>query len=408
MLNEWDVAVVDLETTGVELGYHHRVVEIGIVRYEPGGKLTDTFESLVNPKRDIGNSHIHGITARDVRDAPVFSEIAGSVLEKIGGTVVVAHNVDFDVRFLTAEYERCGIELPPVPCACTLRLASQLVSGLQSRKLSDICEQVDIDLRQGHTAMDDARATGRLFERCVERLGGWEAVPLDKVGCSTTPTPLELWPEMPTGGRVYTRKHAQRTQDEAGQLMAGVIGRLPRAGTAKPELAPYMALLDRVLEDRRVSTSEARELLDFAGEMGMSRQQMRAAHRRYLQDVIQVAIEDQVISSLEEKDIEHVRVLLDLSREDYQAAMEKAVTRLDETGPLDGAVGLGSEDLTGKTVCFTGSFQSHIGGEKITRKVAQSLAREGSLQIRQRVTKDLDVRLEKENIWLTLNQMAEL
>ncbi len=62
--------------------------------------------SLVNPQRDLGPQDIHGIQARDVRDAPTFSDRADDLAELLAGRTVVAHNLGFDSRFLAAEYER--------------------------------------------------------------------------------------------------------------------------------------------------------------------------------------------------------------------------------------------------------------------------------------------------------------
>jgi len=375
MLREWDVAVVDLETTGVELGYSHRVVEVAVVRYGRQGQVVGDFATLVNPERDIGNTHLHGIAARDVRDAPTFAEVAGTVLGTMAGCIVVAHNANFEARFLKAEFNRCSVELPPLASACTLQLASHLVTGLRSRKLRDICHQVGIDLRQPHTALDDARATGALFEHCVDCLGGWGVVSLSELGCSIRPTPRDLWPTLPTGGRVYTREHARRTREDAGRLMATVIGRLPQSGASEPVLLPYMAALDKVLEDRRVTASEARQLLDFASGMGMTQRQMREAHRLYLRDLIQVAIEDQVISSLEDADLQNVRILLNLSRADYDAAMAEAAALAGQSSPQERVVGVGTDNLVGRSVCFTGSLQGRRAGEAISRGEAEALAR---------------------------------
>jgi exonuclease len=72
-------AVVDVETTGLFPGRHDRVVEIGVVLADREGRQVDEWGTLVNPARDLGPQHIHGIRSSDVLCAPSFAEIAGDL-----------------------------------------------------------------------------------------------------------------------------------------------------------------------------------------------------------------------------------------------------------------------------------------------------------------------------------------
>ncbi len=69
-------ALVDLETTGLFPGRHDRIIEVGVVCIDEVGEVRQEYETLLNPNRDLGPSHLHGIEARDVIDAP--STILGS------------------------------------------------------------------------------------------------------------------------------------------------------------------------------------------------------------------------------------------------------------------------------------------------------------------------------------------
>jgi len=66
-------AILDVETTGLFPGAGDRIVEIAIIRLDENGHLIDTYSTLINPKRDIGATHVHGITAADVKKRTVFS-----------------------------------------------------------------------------------------------------------------------------------------------------------------------------------------------------------------------------------------------------------------------------------------------------------------------------------------------
>ena len=63
-------AVVDFETTG--FGSTDRVIEIGVVLLDHNREVESTWETLVQPQRDIPNSFVHRITPTDVVDAPLF------------------------------------------------------------------------------------------------------------------------------------------------------------------------------------------------------------------------------------------------------------------------------------------------------------------------------------------------
>ncbi len=57
----------------------------------------------------MGATEIHGITDRDVLDAPRFEDLARELLHALSGCVVAAHNVYFDLRFLRFELDRLGL-----------------------------------------------------------------------------------------------------------------------------------------------------------------------------------------------------------------------------------------------------------------------------------------------------------
>lgn len=100
-------AVIDLETTG--FGNTDRILEVGVVLLRPDLTEEDAWETLIQPGRDIPNSRIHQITATDVVDAPAFAAIARYLGHLLNGRVVVAHNADFERRFLDNEFARASV-----------------------------------------------------------------------------------------------------------------------------------------------------------------------------------------------------------------------------------------------------------------------------------------------------------
>jgi DNA polymerase III epsilon subunit-like protein len=72
-LNDIKYAVVVLKTTGLFPAKYHCAIEIAIIRMSGDGATADEFTMLVNPGRDVGPTQVHGITARDIPDAPPFA-----------------------------------------------------------------------------------------------------------------------------------------------------------------------------------------------------------------------------------------------------------------------------------------------------------------------------------------------
>jgi DNA polymerase-3 subunit epsilon len=167
-------AVVDLETTGFS-PEQERIVEVAVVILSPAGEEVDTFCTLVDPGRDPGPTHVHGISEEMLVGAPSFAEIHPYLADRLSGRVIVGHNVDrFDLAFLWSECRRAGGEaLVPgnVATVDTLRVA-QLHLGLQGKaRLVDCCDHFGLSWDDHHSALGDTRVTASLFRSMREHLG---------------------------------------------------------------------------------------------------------------------------------------------------------------------------------------------------------------------------------------------
>ncbi|HNR56074.1 MAG TPA: 3'-5' exonuclease [Flavobacteriales bacterium] len=108
---ERPLAFFDLETTGTRIG-RDRIVQIGIVRIQPGGER-ERYQTLVNPGIPIPpeSTAIHGISDLDVAMAPPLEAIAREVLDELAGCDLAGFNVlRFDIPFLTEELHRVGVD----------------------------------------------------------------------------------------------------------------------------------------------------------------------------------------------------------------------------------------------------------------------------------------------------------
>jgi DNA polymerase-3 subunit epsilon len=384
-LGETPFAVIDLETTGIYPGGCDRIIEVAIVTADPSGIVLDEYVTLVNPRRDVGPTPLHGIMAEDVMHAPAFEEIAGDVAQRLDGAILVGHNLRFDLRFIDAELARCGVTVPPMPALCTLDLAFRICPMLPSRKLRLCCEEAGIRHEGEHNALADARATAALLaeylRRAVER--GWYTLP--DLGCETCGLPHSSWrASLRASGSCLCRAAAADKARQERTYLSRLVERLPGNDGTNSVAAEYMALLDRALEDRIVTRDEAEALIAAAETWGMTRQDVLAAHRVYLSSLVAQALSDGVVTTVEKRDLEAVCDMLILHR----ATLDELLSGPSDVNISPPAV---KENLSGKTVCFTGELSARIDGEPVTRGQAQELATGAGLIVKNGVTKKLDL-----------------
>lgn len=252
-----DWVAIDLETTGL-YWRTDRVVEIGIVRYDERGREIDAWTSLLDPQRDIGATFIHGITSREVLGAPTFRVAAPEILSRIGNARLVAHNARFDLGFLGAELIRAGLDWGKPEAFCTMSVPYDY-GIIQSRRLIGCCEELGIPMESHHRALGDARAVGAILFITLGRIG--ERLPVLPAITPGWPAPSSLIAPCLRGRLVPL------VEGNLGAL-ADRVG-VPEGLPVSDEVAlAYLDLLDRVLEDRRLTPDEVGALGAAARDWG--------------------------------------------------------------------------------------------------------------------------------------------
>ncbi|MSP14572.1 MAG: 3'-5' exonuclease [Chloroflexi bacterium] len=178
------LVVVDVETTGLNPRQGDRVVEVALLRSQPGSD-TQSFESLVHPARLVsaGAFAVNGISNEMLQGAPAFGEIAAGLATLLDGAVLVAHNAPFDLDFLTAEFARSGHSLSPPAIIDTCAIARNRYH-FRSNRLEDVARHLGIDTSRGHRAMRDVWTTWQVLVHFMEDLspqgiitvGHWQAL----------------------------------------------------------------------------------------------------------------------------------------------------------------------------------------------------------------------------------------
>ena len=168
-LGELSYVVVDVETTGMRAWHGDRVTEVAAVVVRDG-IIQERFETLVNPERPIPRmiTALTHIDAAMVRDAPRFADVCDELVRVLEGHVFVAHNVEFDWRFLSAELVRARARRLVGRKLCTVRLARRVLPCLRSRRLDSLARHYDIQIADRHRAGGDAQATARVLLRLLD------------------------------------------------------------------------------------------------------------------------------------------------------------------------------------------------------------------------------------------------
>ncbi len=169
---------VDVETTGLSPARGDRVCEVALLRLE-GGREVARFESLVYPQRQVPREvvAVHGLTDTILAQAPPFAMLLPRLGPLLYGTVLVGHNVRFDLGFLRYEWHLTGQTLPQMAVIDTLAL-SQAHYRFRHNSLAAIAAELGVAHTPQHRAMADVLATRDVFERFLADLRQQGAVTL--------------------------------------------------------------------------------------------------------------------------------------------------------------------------------------------------------------------------------------
>lgn len=350
-------AVLDFETTGFSPKTGDRVIEIGAVYLDPDLRIDGGLETLVNPQRDVGPTRVHGITARDVFDAPTFDKVAPVLLEMLDGRVIVGHNVSFDLRFLTAELEREGYEVPDYVAIDTMQVARTLLreDPPASFKLHDlgahyglsierVFEHVGLEGRPEHSAFGDALVTAFLLGRLEQEsrnaaywkshLDSAEAVkwpeyyPVETDAKRRGETREEIFASpAPASPSASHAKHAATQSASVSDVLRALGAEVPSRGVT----SRYSDLLDAVLTDRVLDADEVDALVQKAQELGLESVTLGSLHRGYFDEAVREAWSDGVLTEEERADILLLAELLGIDDDSLRAALEQQRTEVSTT-----------------------------------------------------------------------------
>ena len=220
--------VLDTETTGLEPGAGHRIIEIGCVELVNRKPTQKRFHRYINPEREVdrGALEVHGIENHFLATQPKFAEVAAELIEFVNGAELVIHNADFDIEFLNHELRR----LPSLPqeirsrCGVldTLALARQMHPG-QRNTLDALAKRYNVDnsKRELHGALLDAQILADVY---LAMTGGQVSLSLDSEPARAADShPVEL--RLDRHGLVLPVLQATPEEERAHEAMLALMAK---------------------------------------------------------------------------------------------------------------------------------------------------------------------------------------
>ena len=261
---------IDIETTGLD-PYTDRIVEIGLVKFTSDGEVLDEFATLVNnPGSTREAREIHHIEDSDLVGAPSIGQVLPEAFGFIAGTVLVAHNLEFEESFLVTSAQRAGIALPATAGLCTLRTSRRQLDGRAFSLVAMYKTATGGWADHKHTALGDAR--------CVREVLLWLLNHSPSPLYLTEPPPNPVTPTAVDTCPISCRPVPLTRASVAELLTSFPQSRIQRRGD-HAAMARYNRLLDESVQDGRLSFDEAAPLLKQARLTRVTGTQLRELHR---------------------------------------------------------------------------------------------------------------------------------
>lgn len=163
------LAVIDLETTGTNVATD-RIIEIAIIKVMPDRSVQNKVKRI-NPGMPIpaATTAIHGITDDDVKDAPVFKQVANEYRQFLENCDIAGYNSNrFDIPMLVEEFLRAGLTFD---VSNRRFIDVQKIFHLMEKRTLGAAYRFycDKDLVNAHSAEADALATFEILEAQLVR-----------------------------------------------------------------------------------------------------------------------------------------------------------------------------------------------------------------------------------------------
>jgi len=172
LLTELAYTAFDTETTGLDPRGGDEIISIGAIRIVNGRLLHDeVFEQLIDPQRDLPHESIkiHKITPEDLKGQPTIERVLPAFHQYVEDTILVGHNVAFDMRMLQMKEALSGVRFIN-PVLDTMHLSAVVHPAHTQHGIEPIAARLGVKVIGRHSAMGDAITTAEIFVRLIPLL----------------------------------------------------------------------------------------------------------------------------------------------------------------------------------------------------------------------------------------------
>lgn len=164
-----NVIVFDVESTGTDVT-EDEIIQIAAIKINSKGEVTDSFEKFLKNKKSVEGSYkVHGFSDDFLREKGEDKEkVLKEFVEFSKDSIIVGHNVQYDINILTSELSRNKLEGPKFKTFYdTLDIYRRFHTKLQNYKLETLSKVFNTKNKPSHDAMDDILATKDLLVKAI-------------------------------------------------------------------------------------------------------------------------------------------------------------------------------------------------------------------------------------------------
>lgn len=164
-LDNENIVVFDVESTGINTT-EDEIVQIAAIKINNKGEVIESFQKFLVPNKPVGDSYlVHGFSDEFLKkNGEDKNTVLKNFLEFIEDTVVIGHNVTFDITILNSELERLNLNKSNFKAYYdTLDIARRFYPNLVNHKLETLSRLFNTEIKSSHNAMDDILATKDVF-----------------------------------------------------------------------------------------------------------------------------------------------------------------------------------------------------------------------------------------------------
>ncbi|EPB9413319.1 3'-5' exonuclease [Clostridium perfringens] len=172
LINEFEkenIIVFDVESTGVDVT-EDEIIQIAAIKLNKKGEVVDKFEKFLKNKKPVKDSYyVHGFSDEMLqRIGDDKEKVLKEFVEYSKDSIIVGHNVQYDINILCSELERSNLGKPKFKTFYdTLDIYRRFYPGNINYKLENLSKVYDTKHKPSHDAMDDIIATGELLVRAI-------------------------------------------------------------------------------------------------------------------------------------------------------------------------------------------------------------------------------------------------